>query len=66
MSHFEKVVAKRPQGTGQPRARNRWRVGKARVTTEELEAWQLGPVLYPRAPRGDRSDSIWNMHELHV
>ena len=66
MSYFEKVVATRRQAPGRPRARYRWRVGKASVTTEELEAWQLGPVSYPRAPRGDRSDKIGNRHELHV
>ena len=66
MSHFEKVVDTRPQVPGRPRARYRWRIGKATVSTEELEAWQLGPVRYPRAQRADRSDGIWNNHELHM
>ena len=52
MSHYERVCetyAKPFQARNPTRARYQWRIGNANVSTEELEAWQLGPIL-PRRP----------------
>jgi hypothetical protein len=57
MSRYDKVCetyAKPFQARNPMRARYQWRIGNTNVSTEELEAWQLGPIL-PRRPYIARS-----------
>jgi hypothetical protein len=38
-------------GRAHPHEPGRWRVGNAIVSTEELQSWQLGPLLNNRDAR---------------
>lgn len=69
MSHYERACAiygGRPERR-QVRARYQWRVGNATVSTEELEAWQLGPIPHRCAFVERRGQSrVGGEHGLHL
>ena len=56
MRHSEQHRERRDStGRVHAHARLRWRIGNAIVSAEELQSWQLGPLLDSRHARTDTS-----------
>lgn len=49
-----KTLRRRPRALEGSPPRATWAIGAGRVTTEELESWQLGPDLTGSKARKDR------------
>lgn len=48
------ILRRRPRALEGSPPRATWSIGAGRVTTEELESWQLGPDLTGSKAREDR------------